>query len=127
FCLATGILYANSAVTSLIHGGGIDPLPFRSSPRYLSSMGTKGGNGKEINLQQFVQDVKTVVHDGEALLKAGMAEAKKRAVSGAKSTDRVVRLHPYHSLGVVFGLGVFVGVLAVSMFLSSSSEEEETD
>ena len=90
-------------------------------------MRTKGGNGQNVDLQQLVQDLKTVVHDGEILLKAGISQAKKRAISGAKSTDRAVRLHPYQSLGVVFGLGVFIGVLAVSMFLSSGSEEEESD
>ena len=68
-------------------------------------MRTKSGNGDPVDLEQFVKDIKTVVHDGEALLKAGITQVKKRAISGAKSTDRAVRTHPYHTLGIVFGLG----------------------
>ena len=36
---------------------------------------------------------------------------QEKAVTGAKATDRVIRDHPYESLGVAFGIGVLIGVL----------------
>ena len=83
----------------------------------------KSGNGHSINLEQFLNDIKTVVRDGEELLKAGVSEVKHRALTSAKTTDRAVREHPYKTLGAVFGLGVLVGILATGLF--SGEEEEE--
>jgi ElaB/YqjD/DUF883 family membrane-anchored ribosome-binding protein len=82
----------------------------------------KSGNGHNIDFEQFLNDIKTVVRDGEELLKAGVSEVKQRALTGAKTTNRAVREHPFKTLGIVFGLGVLVGVLAVGAF---TSEEEE--
>jgi ElaB/YqjD/DUF883 family membrane-anchored ribosome-binding protein len=82
----------------------------------------KSGNGHNIDLEQFLTDIKTVVRDGEELLKAGVSEAKQRAITSAKTTHRAVREHPYKSLGIVFGLGVLVGVLATGLF---TGEEED--
>jgi ElaB/YqjD/DUF883 family membrane-anchored ribosome-binding protein len=62
-----------------------------------------------------MDDVKKVVLDGRELLKAGADEAKRRAVSGAQATDRSVRSHPYQSLGLVFGLGTLIGLLAAGI------------
>jgi ElaB/YqjD/DUF883 family membrane-anchored ribosome-binding protein len=86
--------------------------------------------------ERLLQDLKTVVHDGEELLQAGVHElgergqaarerlsaaldaAKEtgrklqdRAVAGAKVTDRAIREHPYQTIGIAFGLGVLIGVL----------------
>jgi len=85
----------------------------------------KSGNGHHIDLEQFLNNIKTIVQDGEDLLKAGVSEVKQRAVTGAKTTDRAVRQHPYQTLGIVFGLGVLAGVLAVSLATRESEEEEE--
>ena len=82
----------------------------------------KSGNGHNVDLEQFLADIKTVVRDGEELLKAGVSEVKQRALTGAKTTGVAVREHPYKTLGTVFGLGVLVGLLAVGLF---SGEEEE--
>ena len=43
--------------------------------------------------------------------KATYRRLEERAVAGAKATDKVIREHPYESLGVAFGLGLLVGVL----------------
>ena len=75
-------------------------------------MRTKIGNGNNVNIDQFVEDLKVVVKDGEELLKAGMSTAKERAIAGARTTDKAVRQHPYQTLGIVFGLGVLIGVLS---------------
>ena len=79
------------------------------------------------------KDMRTLVQDGEDLLKQGDTEShpelrarlasaleaaraagyriEEKAVAGARATDRVIRDHPYHSIGIAFGIGVLVGVL----------------
>jgi ElaB/YqjD/DUF883 family membrane-anchored ribosome-binding protein len=86
----------------------------------------KTGNGHSVNMETFLEDIKTVVRDGQELLKAGAGEVKERAISGAKTTDRAVRKNPYQTIGIVFGVGIVVGLLA-SGLLGGGSEEEESD
>ncbi len=44
-------------------------------------------------------------------LKMLVQRAEEKALERAKAADRVIREHPYHTLGVAFGLGVLIGVL----------------
>ena len=44
-------------------------------------------------------------------LKAMIQRAEKKAVERAKEADRVVREHPYPTIGMAFGLGLLVGFL----------------
>jgi len=80
-------------------------------------------NIQHVDLERFLNDIKTVVRDGQELLKASVSGVKSKALEGARSTDSVVRQNPYRSLGLVFGLGVVVGVLAMGMMSSSGSED----
>jgi ElaB/YqjD/DUF883 family membrane-anchored ribosome-binding protein len=91
----------------------------------------------EQSTEKLLQDLREVVRDGEALLKAGAEDLsergtaareklsaalevaretqrrlQERAVAGAQATDRVIREHPYQALGVAFGVGLLIGVLA---------------
>jgi ElaB/YqjD/DUF883 family membrane-anchored ribosome-binding protein len=86
--------------------------------------------------QKLLQDLRQVVHDGEEVLRAGagelgekgaaaraklsaaLASAKETAkrlqektIAGAKATDKVIREHPYQSIGIAFGIGLLIGVL----------------
>ena len=86
--------------------------------------------------QKLLHDLRQVVQDGEEVLRAGVGElgeksaaaraklsaalasaketARKlqdRTVAGAKATDKVIREHPYQSIGIAFGLGLLIGVL----------------
>ena len=36
---------------------------------------------------------------------------QEKAAYSARATDRVIRDHPYESLGIAFGVGVLIGVL----------------
>lgn len=45
-------------------------------------------------------------------LKAMIQRAEQKAVESAKAADRVVRDHPYQTLGLAFGLGILIGILA---------------
>ncbi len=43
--------------------------------------------------------------------KATCQRLEDKTVAAAKATDRVIREHPYESIGVAFGLGLLIGVL----------------
>jgi ElaB/YqjD/DUF883 family membrane-anchored ribosome-binding protein len=91
---------------------------------------------KEVTMDKLVQDFKVVIRDAEGLLKASAGElgekarearvrlsaslegakasfhkVEEKAIAGAKATDRVIRDHPYQSLGIAFGAGVLIGLL----------------
>lgn len=83
----------------------------------------KTGNGHNVDIERFLDDIKTVVQDGQELLKVGAGEVKQRAIAGARTTDRAIRESPYQTLGIVFGVGVIVGLLA-SGVLTGGAEEE---
>ena len=91
----------------------------------VSAMRTKLGNGHNLNLEQFLEDIKVVVKDGEELLKAGMTGVKERAFAGARTTHNTVRDHPYQSLGIIFGLGVLIGVIAAGAFSHQAGIEAD--
>ncbi len=46
-----------------------------------------------------------------ASAKASLAKLNEKAVQSAKATDRVIRDHPYQSIGIAFGVGILIGVL----------------
>jgi len=43
--------------------------------------------------------------------KAACERLEEKTVAAAKVTDKAVREHPYQAIGIVFGLGVLIGVL----------------
>ena len=45
-------------------------------------------------------------------LKSMIERAQDQAVERAKQADRVIRDHPYQTIGIAFGLGLLIGVLA---------------
>ncbi len=90
--------------------------------------------------ERVLEDLKTLARDAEALLRATaddmsekakeararlavalerakttctelQEEALSRAREAAKKADKVIREHPYESIGVAFGLGLLSGVL----------------
>ena len=38
---------------------------------------------------------------------------QEQTVAAAKTSDKVVREHPYQAVGIAFGVGVLIGVLAM--------------
>lgn len=90
----------------------------------------------DVSGEKVKEDLRTLMHDAEELLKvtagdvsdkakqartrlAGALENAKatcarfegKAKDAAKATDRVIRSHPYESIGLAFGVGLLVGVL----------------
>ena len=45
-------------------------------------------------------------------LKALIQRAEQKAVERARAADRVVRDHPYQIVGLAFGLGLLIGIIA---------------
>jgi ElaB/YqjD/DUF883 family membrane-anchored ribosome-binding protein len=91
----------------------------------------------EISREKIKEDLRTLMHDAEALLKATASDMSDKArdararlgealekakvtcqkmeektIAAAKATDKVIREHPYQSIGVAFGIGLLIGVLA---------------
>ena len=100
-------------------------------------METRSAEEIEASTEKLLQDLKAVIRDGEALLKAGARELgergqaarerlgaalemakdtqrrlRERAVASARATDRLLHEHPYESVGIAFGIGMMVGILA---------------
>ncbi len=87
-------------------------------------MREKTGNGHNVDLDRFLEDIKSVVRDGQELLKAGVGTLKEQARVGAERTGTYVREKPYQTVGVAFGLGVLAGMLVAGMFRGQSEEQE---
>lgn len=90
----------------------------------------------DVKSEQIVKDLKAVARDAEELIKATAGEVgekardarvrltaalesaketcerwEEKAIEGAKATDKVVREHPYQSVGAAFAFGLVVGLL----------------
>lgn len=99
-------------------------------------METRSAEEIEQSTERLMEDLRAVVHDGEELLSAGAhnlsehgVAARERlaaaleaaretrrkleaqALESARAADRVIREHPYQSIGVAFGVGLLIGVL----------------
>jgi len=45
-------------------------------------------------------------------LKTMIQKVEDKTVEQAKAADKIVREHPYPAIGIAFGLGLLVGILA---------------
>jgi ElaB/YqjD/DUF883 family membrane-anchored ribosome-binding protein len=88
-------------------------------------MSEKTGNGHNVDLEQFLEDIKVVVRDGQELLKAGLSTMRERARAGAETTGQVVRERPYQTMGLAFGAGVIVGLLACEVWARRAERDED--
>src|SRR5579859_4710206 len=100
-------------------------------------METRTAEDIEASTEKLLQDIKVVIRDGEELLKAGgrrlgehgvaarerlaaalevakgtQRQLQAKVVSSAKATNQLIREHPYESLGIAFGAGLLLGILA---------------
>lgn len=89
-----------------------------------------------VSREKVKEDLRTLMTDAEDLLKAtagDMSEKAKAArsrlmgalerakatchtleektIAAAKATDKVIRAHPYESIGIALGVGLLIGVL----------------
>jgi len=91
---------------------------------------------EHVTRQKLMNDLKVVVRDAEELMKATASDLgekarearvklsatlesakvtckrlEERTVASARAADRVIRDHPYQTVGIAFGVGLLVGVL----------------
>jgi ElaB/YqjD/DUF883 family membrane-anchored ribosome-binding protein len=93
----------------------------------------KNMTAEEGTKERLVQDLITLVHDAEDLVKAtggDLAEKSKKEIIEAldrvkascrrleeqasvslRAADRAIRQHPYESIGIAAGVGLILGVL----------------
>jgi len=92
-------------------------------------MRTKPGNGpgSDVDLDRLLDDIKVVVHDGQELLKSSFAGVKEKAIARARTTDGTVREYPYQTLGIIFGVGLVVGLLCSGMFSGSEDRQDKAE
>jgi ElaB/YqjD/DUF883 family membrane-anchored ribosome-binding protein len=101
-------------------------------------METRSASDIEQSTEKLLQDLKEVVRDGEELLRAGAEELgergaaakeklaaalevaretqhrlQKQAAAGVKAADKYIRHNPYQSIGIAFGAGMLLGLLAM--------------
>ena len=101
------------------------------------TMETKSAEEMELAINNLLSDLKAVIRDGEELLRAGARNLGERGgaarerlaaslevakdtqrrlqraiTAGAKAADGLVRDNPYQAVGLAFGLGMVVGLLA---------------
>jgi ElaB/YqjD/DUF883 family membrane-anchored ribosome-binding protein len=69
---------------------------------------------------EATERVENEKHELRARLEAATEKAKdvckklqEQTVAAAKATDEAVREHPYQAIGIAFGVGLLVGVLAM--------------
>jgi ElaB/YqjD/DUF883 family membrane-anchored ribosome-binding protein len=94
----------------------------------------KNMTAEEGTKERLTRDLMTLIHDAEDLVKAtggNLAGRSKQelvqaltklkstckrveaeAISRSHATDKLIRQHPYPSLGAAFCLGLIIGVLA---------------
>jgi ElaB/YqjD/DUF883 family membrane-anchored ribosome-binding protein len=90
----------------------------------------------EVTTQKLFQDLKTVVRDGQELLRAGIGDMSQRgaearaklatalenakstclkleqqALEGVKVADKVVRENPYQAMALACGVGFVIGLI----------------
>jgi ElaB/YqjD/DUF883 family membrane-anchored ribosome-binding protein len=58
-----------------------------------------------------ISEVRTRLAGALESARATSAHLQDKTVQAAKATDRVIREHPYESIGIAFGVGLLVGVL----------------
>ena len=87
--------------------------------------------------EKTLQDLGAAVREGEEMLSAAAGESgekgralrarletaidkakalyerlEEKSVAAAKTADQTVRRHPYEAIGIAFGVGLLIGVLA---------------
>ncbi len=88
-------------------------------------MQTRRGDGHNVEVERFLQDIKTVLREGQDLLRERVNSAREQAAAGVRTTDRYLREHPYQTLGVALGAGVLVGLLASSLLKRRPESEAD--
>ncbi len=58
-------------------------------------------------------NVRGKLEDAIDKAKSACQRLEEKTVAAAKTADKAVRTHPYPAMGIAFGVGILVGVLAM--------------
>ncbi len=88
----------------------------------------RGQENKALNdlaeaVREGEESLKEAVGENGGAMRAKLEEAvakakdlynrlEEKTVEAAKATDKTIRAHPYESIGIAFGVGLLIGVLA---------------
>ena len=78
-------------------------LVMRDAEELLNAAGGAAGNK--------VNEVRNRLGNVLASAKTTYSRVQDKTVGAAKATDRVIRTHPYKSLGIALGVGLLIGVI----------------
>jgi ElaB/YqjD/DUF883 family membrane-anchored ribosome-binding protein len=70
--------------------------------------GAEAAKGSMNDLAQKGQEAASKLSNA---LNTAKTRIQESTTAGAQATDRVIRDHPYESIGIAFGVGVLIGVL----------------
>lgn len=58
-------------------------------------------------------NIRTKCESAIERVKEACERLQEKTAAAAKTTDEAVRTHPYQAIGIAFGVGLLVGVLAI--------------
>ncbi len=94
---------------------GKDPIYRR--PREDKALGMrKSGNGHQVDVEQFINDLKSVVQEGQELLKSGLSGVKEQTLGGVETATEFARENPFKAVGLGFAVGLLAGLGAALLF-----------
>jgi len=75
---------------------------------------TLNETGEDVNEQssEKLAELRERLSDAIESAKVAARRLEEKTIAAAKATDRCIRDHPYQTIGLVFGLGVIIGMLA---------------
>ncbi len=71
----------------------------------------RAGQAVQSGLNDLAQKGQETANRLSSALATAKTKIQESTTAGARATDRVIRDHPYESIGIAFGLGVLIGVL----------------
>ena len=89
-----------------------------NNPRIKRGLGAVVEDGEEqLNAteghgSERVKELRARLSAAVDATKEAAQRLEEKTVAAAKATDRCIREHPYETIGVAFGLGLLIGVLA---------------
>jgi ElaB/YqjD/DUF883 family membrane-anchored ribosome-binding protein len=77
----------------------------------LSAAARTGAEAAKSGMNDLAQKGQEAAGKLSNALATAKTKIQDSTSAGARATDRVIRDHPYESIGIAFGVGVLIGVL----------------
>ena len=67
-------------------------------------------NGQHVEVEEFLEDLRNVVKEGQQLLKSGFTGVKQQTLGGLETITEFAHESPFKAIGVGFTLGLLTGL-----------------